>query len=402
MAFEVFISHAGEDKAIADAACTVLEAQGTRCWIAPRDIPSGSEWTSAVLDAIDRCQIMVLIFSEHFNVSDRSHLEVERFFNKKRPIVLLRIAEVSATGPMELYLRSARSLDALTPPLIEHLDRLSKTVRSYFDTVLNDVWSDTLRQQVAVSSSLSAPGFSPHLLSPHDAQQSHPSMLSRRYPAIAILCLAVGLGSAIYFHRILTPLQQNTISSMNNQTIVASVPMQATPMPTNQERGPSKVVRQPGKTTGDWQSGSATNSRIELQGDILALSWAATINTKPLRDSNTPLGSLSGAQNNQIAGVTPAVAAKLLPDQRCADESQYKSVVANFPTQITFVNQSNSSVRLYWLDYGGKRKLSGTIIPGRSYRQQTYMTHPWEIADLNDRCVAIYLPLEWQTQVTIQ
>jgi hypothetical protein len=42
MNFDAFISYANQDKATADAACAKLEAEGIRCWIAPRDVPPGA------------------------------------------------------------------------------------------------------------------------------------------------------------------------------------------------------------------------------------------------------------------------------------------------------------------------------------------------------------------------
>ena len=41
---EVFISYSSKDKTVADAACSVLENKGIRCWVAPRDIVAGVEW----------------------------------------------------------------------------------------------------------------------------------------------------------------------------------------------------------------------------------------------------------------------------------------------------------------------------------------------------------------------
>jgi hypothetical protein len=46
---KVFISHSSKDKAIADAICEHLESAGTRCWIAPRDIQAGTEWTEGIM-----------------------------------------------------------------------------------------------------------------------------------------------------------------------------------------------------------------------------------------------------------------------------------------------------------------------------------------------------------------
>ncbi|MDR0948902.1 MAG: toll/interleukin-1 receptor domain-containing protein, partial [Lachnospiraceae bacterium] len=47
MAYDVFISHSSVDKSIANAICHTLEANGMRCWIAPRDIPAGTNYGAA-------------------------------------------------------------------------------------------------------------------------------------------------------------------------------------------------------------------------------------------------------------------------------------------------------------------------------------------------------------------
>jgi hypothetical protein len=65
MVFDVFISYPHQDKAMADATCAKLEAEGIRCWLAPRDISPGADWAASIVDAIDGCRVMVLIFSGH-------------------------------------------------------------------------------------------------------------------------------------------------------------------------------------------------------------------------------------------------------------------------------------------------------------------------------------------------
>jgi hypothetical protein len=57
MAYDVFISHSSKDKVMADAICAGLEARGVRCWIAPRDILPGIEWTKSIVDAIANCKV---------------------------------------------------------------------------------------------------------------------------------------------------------------------------------------------------------------------------------------------------------------------------------------------------------------------------------------------------------
>jgi tetratricopeptide (TPR) repeat protein len=89
------------------------------------------------------------------------------------------------------------------------------------------------------------------------------------------------------------------------------------------------------------------------------------------------------------------------PDQRCAAESQFKGVGGLQPTQVTFANQYSSSVRLYRLDDSGQRKLFATIDQGSEVTQRTFVNDPWLIADLADKCLAIYLPEIGASQFTV-
>ena len=59
---------------------------------------------------------------------------------------------------------------------------------------------------------------------------------------------------------------------------------------------------------------------------------------------------------------------------------------------IKFVNKSGKTVKVYWLDYDGDRKLYETLKDGESYEQQTYLTHPWVITDENDDAWYVYFP----------
>jgi hypothetical protein len=130
MAFDTFISYASKDKPAADAACAVLERAGIRCWIAPRDIKPGGEYGEAIIEAIDQCRVMVLIFSSSANDSRQVHREIERAVSKGVTIIPLRIEEVLPTKSMEYFLGAIHWLDALTPPFEKHLQQLAEAVRA--------------------------------------------------------------------------------------------------------------------------------------------------------------------------------------------------------------------------------------------------------------------------------
>jgi hypothetical protein len=49
---DVFISYASQDTAVANAIVEILEGNGLRCWIAPRDVVPGSHYADGIMSAI--------------------------------------------------------------------------------------------------------------------------------------------------------------------------------------------------------------------------------------------------------------------------------------------------------------------------------------------------------------
>ncbi len=134
MAHQAFISYGHQDKLVADAACARLEARGVRCWIAPRDVLPGQSYGEAISNAIRQCRVLVLVFSNHANLSEHVSKEVERAVSNGVPVVPLRIEDVMPTGALDYFIGSVHWLDALTPPLDGHLARLADAVERLLGT----------------------------------------------------------------------------------------------------------------------------------------------------------------------------------------------------------------------------------------------------------------------------
>src|ERR1700722_10215794 len=133
MAFDVFISYPHQDKATADAACAKLEAEGIRCWIAPRDIAPSADWAASIIEAIDSCRLMILIFSGHTNRSRQVGREVQQAFDGEKPVVPFRIENVAPEKSLRYYMGSVHWLDALTQPVDQHLQRLTAVVKALLE-----------------------------------------------------------------------------------------------------------------------------------------------------------------------------------------------------------------------------------------------------------------------------
>jgi hypothetical protein len=129
-AHDVFISYSHEDKPVADAACAVLERHAVRCWIAPRDVTLGMSYGESIMDAIATARIMVLIFSDHANKSPQVEREIERAVSKGLWLIPIRIEDVVPRKSLEYFISTSHWLDALTPPMEQHLERLAEAVHN--------------------------------------------------------------------------------------------------------------------------------------------------------------------------------------------------------------------------------------------------------------------------------
>ena len=130
MSGKVFISHSTKDKEIADTIRQHLESAGLDCWIAPRDIEPGTDWTEGIMHGIVSSQIFVLIFSTHSNDSEHVRREVGQAFSLRLPVIPFRTDGVEARHGLRYFLDSVQWLDASNPPLERHLPVLTERVRA--------------------------------------------------------------------------------------------------------------------------------------------------------------------------------------------------------------------------------------------------------------------------------
>lgn len=143
MAHEVFISHSSKDKVIADAVCSILEQNKIRCWIAPRDVTPGENYAKCIMVAIKQSKVMVVIFSSNANSSDAVGAELENAMRYGVITIPFRIENVSPSEDKEFFLNSKHWLDAITPPIEQHINKLSDTIKTFLSIPIDKKLSDT-------------------------------------------------------------------------------------------------------------------------------------------------------------------------------------------------------------------------------------------------------------------
>jgi dienelactone hydrolase len=188
MAHDVFISYSIKDKNVADAVCSIMEKNGIRCWMAPRDITPGVPFAEAIIDGIKGSKVFILIYSSNSNHSNQVIKEVDRAVHHGLAIIPLRLEDVPMSKQLEYYVSNVHWLDALTPPLEKHINKLCEVVKLLL--TMDKVDSDDIKKALGAET----------------IKQAEPGKTGRRFklsriliPAVSALLVAIILGGVWFF-----------------------------------------------------------------------------------------------------------------------------------------------------------------------------------------------------------
>ena len=125
---DVFISYTANDIGAAEAIVAALEGTKLRCFIAPRDIPAGMEWATAIIDAIFETRLFLMLYSQHANQSLQMAREVQLVHDRHVAVLPVRLDDTQANPSLEFFLKRQRAFLAAPPPLADHFPALVEAV----------------------------------------------------------------------------------------------------------------------------------------------------------------------------------------------------------------------------------------------------------------------------------
>jgi len=102
--FDIFISYSSKDRPVANQLVTLIENAGFTCWIAPRNIEGGAEYSEVIEKAILHCKIFLLIFSEDSANSSWVKSELNIAFSENKYLIPYKIDATPLKGTMRLLL----------------------------------------------------------------------------------------------------------------------------------------------------------------------------------------------------------------------------------------------------------------------------------------------------------
>ncbi|PYD74575.1 toll/interleukin-1 receptor domain-containing protein [Novacetimonas pomaceti] len=107
----VFISFSSRDGEFANKLITDIEKHGIPCWISSRDVEPGADYQKAIIDAMSRCSVILLLFSSNANSSKEIAKELAIASNRNKPIIPARIEDIMPSGSLEYQLTTAQFID---------------------------------------------------------------------------------------------------------------------------------------------------------------------------------------------------------------------------------------------------------------------------------------------------
>src|SRR4051794_16623370 len=99
-----FMSHSSKDAALAQKIVQLLEAAGCRCWIAPRDIPPGSNFDEQIMLGLEKSEAVIVLLTAAANASERVHDEVRVAKTARKRVVPIRFGAIEPSRALTLWL----------------------------------------------------------------------------------------------------------------------------------------------------------------------------------------------------------------------------------------------------------------------------------------------------------
>ena len=130
MAGYVFISHGSEDSGQAGELCAFVEARGVKCWIAPRDVRPGTDYSEELQHAIEGCAAFVVLVTETANKSPYVRAETEMAFSNSKPIFPVRLSDIKPAAGLAFFLKIRHWTDAYGNGRAASMDRLAQELQT--------------------------------------------------------------------------------------------------------------------------------------------------------------------------------------------------------------------------------------------------------------------------------
>ena len=108
---KIFISCSSKDSKAALTICDAIEARGYACWISSRDIDPGENFQEAIVRAIRRAPLMILVFSANANNSSEIKKEIALASQNRVTVIPMRIEDAMPSDALAYEFSTRQWID---------------------------------------------------------------------------------------------------------------------------------------------------------------------------------------------------------------------------------------------------------------------------------------------------
>jgi hypothetical protein len=130
MSKRIFVSYSSPDAEKANLIREALEDHDISCWIAPRDLSAGTQWGAGIVQAIQSCEAVVVLFSDAANRSPQVAREMELAVSNRKPLIPIRVADAMPTDDMQYFLGVSHWFNAYAMPMEAYLPDIVTAVKN--------------------------------------------------------------------------------------------------------------------------------------------------------------------------------------------------------------------------------------------------------------------------------
>lgn len=147
---EIFISYSSNDLLQAETVRNVLEKNGLSCWMAPRDIPGGSNYTKEIPIAIRNSKVFVLILSKSAQGSPWVLKELDSAVNSGKVILPFMLEDCALNDEFNFLLTGAQRYSAYQKKA-EAMETLISRIRGILDTPSSSVEPKDIPEETPIA-----------------------------------------------------------------------------------------------------------------------------------------------------------------------------------------------------------------------------------------------------------
>lgn len=120
------------------------------------------------------------------------------------------------------------------------------------------------------------------------------------------------------------------------------------------------------------------------------IGFSIHISTQPQNNNSTPIptNTTEQASASTPSQVQPSGSQPL--ESGCPQEGHIKSPSSYDKATITFDNQTAGDLKVYWIDFNGKRKFYNFVKAHSKYDQETWVGHVWVVTDKAEQCLKLH------------